>query len=223
MKINAILVARVLGFIETADLNRSGKVWYPTVVNGLVNAFGFQKWPQKLEDMDETKGINFEAGIWDGTPIEKFTIFNTGFLIETLVSTMESERILEEALLWGAKEFGLSYAHGDIKRKRYVSDLVVTTEVPLLDAYAPVRNATAAVSEHVSRIVGKSLPYYGVRMDLDIERNPLAIPIAPFSIQRRADTPISENRYFCEAPLPTDVHIALLEQFEKDVAKSLTK
>lgn len=221
MKITAVVVARVLGYLETADLNKSGRVWLPHVINGLVNRFGFQKWPQKLEEMDETKGVEFLGGMWDGTPVQKLTIFNNGFVLETQVSTAESERILDATLEWATEQFGLSYSPGDMKRKRYVSDVTFTSDVPLLDAYVPARNLSAAVSEHVSRILDKPIPYYGIRMDIDIERNPLSMPIAPFSIQRRADTPMPDNKYFAEAPLPTDVHIKLLEQFEKDVIDSI--
>lgn len=217
MKISAILIARVLGFMETADLNRSGRAYLPNVVAGLVERFQFQKWPQAFEEMDETKGVQFQSGLWDGTPVTQLTIYNSGLVVETQVSTAESEKIMENALLWAAQEFGLSYSPGDIKRKRYVSDLTFHTEVRLLDAYAPVHKLTAAVAEHVSHIFGENVPYYGTRLDIDIQRHPFNTTIAPFSIQRRGDTPISENKYFSEAPLPTDVHIKLLEQFEAAV------
>jgi hypothetical protein len=39
-----------------------------------------------------------------------------------------------------------------------------------------------------------------------------------FSIQRRDNTPFSENKYFSDAPLPTDVHIRLLEEFETAIS-----
>jgi hypothetical protein len=210
-------VDRVLGFIETADLNKSGRVYLPNVINGLLNRFQFQKWPQKFEEMDEAKGIEFLEGLWDGTPVSKLTIYNSGFLVETQVSTAESERILEEALLWGAGQWGLSYQPGDIKRKRYVSDLTFNTDTPLLDAFAPFRELTSAVAEHASRIVEKPIPYFGSRLDAEIEHHPLNMPITPFSIQRRADTPMSENKYFSEAPLPTDIHVSLLEKFDRAV------
>jgi hypothetical protein len=43
--------------------------------------------------------------------------------------------------------------------------------------------------------------------------------IASFSITRRAEARFSENKYFSEAPLPTDLHLKLLEQFEAESSK----
>ena len=37
---------------------------------------------------------------------------------------------------------------------------------------------------------------------------------SPFSIERRVNTPFSENTYFSAAPLGTFAHLELLQQFE---------
>jgi hypothetical protein len=47
------------------------------------------------------------------------------------------------------------------------------------------------------------------------------IPIAPFTIQRRATTPFAENKYFTEAPLRSEEQFQLIEQFERDVIAEL--
>jgi hypothetical protein len=43
--------------------------------------------------------------------------------------------------------------------------------------------------------------------------------IASFSIQRRAEARFSDNKYFSEAPLPTDIHLKLLTEFEADISR----
>jgi len=45
--------------------------------------------------------------------------------------------------------------------------------------------------------------------------------IAGLTIQHRVNTLFSENKYFSEAPLPTDLHIKFLQEFETDVLESL--
>ncbi len=44
-------------------------------------------------------------------------------------------------------------------------------------------------------------------------------PIAPFMIEHRLETKFSENKYFSEAPLPTDMHWSFLEDYERDMLK----
>ena len=55
-------------------------------------------------------------------------------------------------------------------------------------------------------------------LSIDYDQLTRKHPLGRFSIQRRDNTPFSENKYFSDAPLPTDVHIQLLEQFEKDLS-----
>ena len=62
MQLAAVILARALLFVESFDLNPRGKAYYPDIVQGLVEKCGFQKFPQKLEDFDETKGVDSSAG-----------------------------------------------------------------------------------------------------------------------------------------------------------------
>jgi len=45
--------------------------------------------------------------------------------------------------------------------------------------------------------------------------------IASLSIEHRVNSLFAENKYFSEAPLPTDLHIKFLEEFEVDVLESM--
>jgi hypothetical protein len=57
--------------------------------------------------------------------------------------------------------------------------------------------------------------------NLAVGHDPMArkYGIAPFSITHRAESRFSENKYFSEAPLPTDTHISLLEEFEAEIKR----
>jgi hypothetical protein len=55
---------------------------------------------------------------------------------------------------------------------------------------------------------------------ISVDHDPLTRkhPIGRFSIQRRDNVPFSEDKYFSDAPLPTDIHLKLLERLEADLA-----
>ena len=53
---------------------------------------------------------------------------------------------------------------------------------------------------------------------IDFAFDPLEVKLSVntrFTVERRAGSPFSSNRYHCVAPLKTEMHIALLEKFER--------
>jgi len=123
VQLSAVILARVIAYVESIDLNARGKIFYPDLVKGIVQRFGFQKFPQAIEQFDETKGVEFYEGKIGNKTIQKFTVFNTLLIVETRSNTDDSKQILEDALAWAAEKFGLTYRPGMIKRFAYVSDL----------------------------------------------------------------------------------------------------
>ncbi len=223
MQVTAVLLARVLLFVETFDLNPRGKAFYPEIVRGMVEKCGFMKFPQKLEEFDETKGVEFVAGRWGNVTIETMKIFNNGLMLDTRVSTSESERVLTEALGWAASAFGLTYDPKMIYRRGYVSQLTFRTEVPILGANdSPVSKLAQRANEAIGKITGDKTPWQPIILTLQSDQVPRKPTTAPLTIQRRNDLTFADNKYYSEAPFPTDVHIALLEQFEADVKGSRT-
>lgn len=210
----------MLGYIETFDLAPRGKVFYPELIRGVVERYKFQKFPKTFEETDEAKGLVFEEGKAGNIVIQKFTIFQTLLAIETRSGTNESKRTLEEMLLWSAAKFGLNYAPGAIKRFAYISDLTFYSDVPLLDAACqPLIDLAAKTSAALSDIWQEPVQYYPA--NLAVGHDPMArhYGIAPFTITHRAEARYSENKYFSEAPLPTDLHIAFLEEFEAGIKR----
>ena len=94
------------------------------------------------------------------------------------------------------------------------------SEVPLLGvACQPLINLAAKTSDALSEIWQEPVQYYPA--NLAVGHDPMARKngIAPFSITHRAEARYSENKYFSEAPLPTDMHIAFLEEFEAGIKR----
>jgi hypothetical protein len=217
MQLAGIVTARFVAFIETLDLNPRGHAYFPKMVPAMVDRYGFAKFPQKLEEFDETKGILFEGGRFKDVTIQRIQVFSNVLVAETASSTTDSESILEDALLWASETFGLLYRPGMIKRKAYVSQLTFQSDVPLNTLHVALARLSSRISTIVPEFVGQSLKYEATGITIGYESLATKLTLANFTIERMADTPFSENKYFSQAPLPTEQHITLLKEFEADL------
>lgn len=218
MQLSAIILARVLAYVEAVDLNPRGAIFFPELTEALVGAFRFQKFPRTLEEFDESKGVVFEEGIFDRKVIQKLTLWTNIIVVETRSSTDDSKTILEGVLLWAKEKFGINYVPGKtIKHFAYVSDLTFHSDAPILTSNPAIQTIAAKSSELVSEIWQESVKYEPLMLSIGHDPATRQFSIAPFTIQRRVGSRFSENKYFSEAPLPTNEHIRLLEEYEKNV------
>jgi hypothetical protein len=217
MELTSVVLARASAWVEPVDLNPRGAVFYPDLTKALVTRYNFQKFPQKLEDFDESKGVTFGVGRLGDTVIEQLVIYTYGIVLDTRVSTQESRRLLEEAFEWGRKELGFVYKPEMVRRWQYASQVTFRSTAPMTGASSAVGKLAAAVAKSVADVTGDNLRYDLAILGVDYDQLTRKHPLGRFSIQRRDNTPFSENKYFSDAPLPTDIHIRLLEQFEKDL------
>jgi hypothetical protein len=218
VKLAAVMLARTLAFVETADLNPRGRIFYPELVSDIVQRYKFQVFPQSLEQFDEQKGVEFRAGRLGKIVIETLKIFNMLLVVETRSSTEDSKRIIQDMLEWGKEKFALTYEPEMVKRWAYVSNVTFYSDVPLISGGSdPISKLANKVSNAVSETWQEAVDYEP--MFLAIGHDPLVRRngIAAFTIQRRADCNFSENKYFSEAPLSTDMHLDVLQQFEADL------
>jgi hypothetical protein len=218
MELASILLARAMAWVEPSDLNPMGAVFYPELTKALVARYGFQKFPQKLEDFDESKGVTFGVGRLGDTVIEQLVIYTYGIVLDTRISTLESRRLLEEAFEWGRRELGLVYKPDTVKRWQYASQVTFRSAAQMTGVNSAVERLAASVAKGVADTVGENLKYDLAMLSLNYDQLTRKHPLGRFSIQRRDNTPFSEDKYFSDAPLPTDLHLQLLEQFERDVS-----
>ena len=143
-------------------------------------------------------------------------------MLDTRVSTAESERVIKETLGWAASQFGLVYSPKMITRRGYVSNLTFHSDVPILgNDNSPVAKLVQRVREAFSQTTGDKTLWGPTILTMNSEQIPRKPQHAPFTIQRRTETAFAEKKYFSEAPLPTNEHLALLEAFEADVIASV--
>jgi hypothetical protein len=217
MELVSVLQARAVAWVEPVELNPRAAVFYPDLVQALVARYNFQKFPQKLEDFDEAKGVTFAVGRLGSSVIDQLIIYTYGIVVDTRSSTQDSKRLLEEAFEWGSKELGLVYNPSMIKRWQYASQVIFRSDINLTEINPTIQTAAQRLTERICAITSETLSYELTTLVIDYDQMARKHPLGRFSIQRRDNTPFSENKYFSEAPLQTDDHIALLERFETDL------
>jgi hypothetical protein len=220
---SAVILARVLAFIEYADLVSGARAPVGQLVQKLAERYGFAKYPKTVEELDLSKGIEFLEGASGDYPIQKLVIWDTLIVLETRITTAISKTIVEEMLSWAAKEFGLNYPSTPIKRFAFISDVTFYSKAPILDVNPAVRQLAAKCSLALSGIWDEPVLYEPFTVRVGHDPSARKNPIAPFVIEHRLETKFSENKYFSEAPLPTETHWELLEEFEKNMSHGVTK
>jgi hypothetical protein len=214
MEITAVMLARVVAFIEVQELNPMGKAYYPDIAAALVNKFGFQIHPTKPEEFDETKGVRFAEGKFAEGTVEQFQIFTHGLILDTRISTDVSEKLLYATLQWTKSELGLHFDDGMIKRKGYGSQLTFESEMSLSRLNPAVGNISAVVSSKLTAAMGQTVVYEPTALLFNLDQSVSKLTPGVFSIERRVEIPFSDKKYFSNAPLETTTHIELLATFE---------
>ena len=218
MRLSAVNLARTLAFIELADLDPKGKVFLPDFIQAMAERYKFQRLPKREER--EKEGLIFEEGKIGTKVIGKLTLYDALIALETRSNTSDSKQLIDELLVWGAAKFGLHYNPGSIKRFAFVSDLTFYSDVPILDAACqPLVDLANKTSRALTDIWQEPVPCYPANLALGPDPLTRKYGIAAFLITHRAEARFSENKYFSEAPLPTDVHIAFLEEFETGIKR----
>jgi hypothetical protein len=215
LKILAVNSARSIWLVPTVLLNPQGRYLVPIFAE-FAARYKFAKAPEAKDVTISPLNISFQDGVFEsanGTPIYvSLTVHDDGLVAETRASTDESERFLQDALTWFSSEFELpSYKDLGIKRI-YVSELVVEMQLSMSIFSDEFLEFTAKMRRGMSSNPGKPLDLTGLQFGPD----PTSTKnLAPFRIERLANTPFKEDRFYCAAPLPTAEHISLLKLFSK--------
>ncbi|MFY9792362.1 MAG: hypothetical protein WA474_02395 [Candidatus Sulfotelmatobacter sp.] len=218
MRLSAVNLARTLAFIELTDLDPKGKVYLPEFVRATAERYKFERLPKREEQ--EKEGLIFEEGKIGTKVIRKLTLYDALIVLETRSNTSDSKQLIEEFLVWGAAKFGLNYAPGAIKRFAYVSDVTFYSDVPILSAACqPLLDLANKTTNALTDIWQESVPCFPANLAVGPDPMSRKYGIASFLITHRAEARFSENKYFSEAPLPTDVHIAFLEEYEAGIQR----
>jgi hypothetical protein len=214
MEITAVMLARIVAFVEVQELNPKGKAYYPDIVAALVKRFNFQVYPTKPEDFDESKGIQFADGKFSDGTLDRLQVFTHGLIVDTRVSTDVSAALLRDTLLWAKSELGLHYEERMIKRTGFGSQLTFESEMKMGRLNPVIGRIGETISSKLSATMGQPIVYEPTGVLLNLDQSLSKLTPGVFSIERRAEVPFTQNKYFSNAPLSTQDHIDILKDFE---------
>ena len=214
MELLAVRLARLIVFFPTDELNPQGRRLLDRFLPAFIERYDFRKYPEKADEFDEEKGVKFEMGRWQDAVITQLVMYNNGILVDTMSSTDNAEAMLTDAMIWAAESFGLTYRPDMLNRKVYVSELLFRSEVTLEALNPALKGLWKRLSNYLSEKEGHTLTLEPIGIVCGVDTLKIKMPPATFRVERLADTPFSEMKYYSQAPLPTAEHIKFLEDFE---------
>jgi hypothetical protein len=223
MELLSVGVAKSIWLFDINDLNPKGVMFIPDALKWIKEKYSFQKFPESVTDLGdpdskgkEAKGFFFKTGTFqveDTSVAVNFAIFNDGIVVETWASTETSDIFLEELLRAAAIKFDLSIRPNTIRKKLYVSELVVRMD----DLFSMVHPGIQKFTKILDRLFERhALPPYQMS-GLNFMQDTSAASYKPpgFAIERKLGASFMENRYWSKAPFTTADHLNALEELEK--------
>jgi hypothetical protein len=195
---------------------------------GIIERYGFKVFPADNIPREELSknGARFENGhfFFDGqiVGIMDFTVFNDGIVVNSK-STEVSAAFTDDLLGYVRSQFGFREFTSKV-RKIAASQVIVEFDTRLA-ALVPTFNRIASlIAEEIGDLYGGLAPVDFFRLDFQIDREKSDIrhAVPRFMIERRADIPFSQERYYCSALMHTKSHLRVLEQVEKMLVGSPT-
>lgn len=216
MKLLSVSLARSFWFGQMMDFNPKGIAWFSTLVPFVVDFYKFKKFPVPTAPINDKEGVIFEDGEFlheDALPIaiNSMTIYPGGIVVDTRSSTEVSDAFLDNLFTQVAKEFNVPPYEMIITRRTYYSQVYITTG----KSFDTVNPKLQKIADYLTRNVGEDrIPFKFGGLSFWPDQVGKYSP-SPFTIERTAGAPFSENRYFSAASLQTDQHLELLNMFEK--------
>lgn len=218
MELLNVSMARSVWIFPISELNPRGKTVMPELLEWLKDNYSFDKAPSSVAELDPTtKAFVFERGQFQ-VKEEIFIdvglkVFNDGLVAETQSSTHDSDAFIEDVLTEATKEFSLAYKPQMIGRKLRFSELYVHS----MKALAGINPKASEFAAKIANLVPAKL---GIPFDVaafGFWPTQLTVPpivLGPFRIERKLNTLPAEGKYYSTAPLHTEDHLQLLDEFE---------
>ena len=193
--------------------------YLPEAKRLISDRYGFSQTPSD-EDMRTSGGIFRGGRLVSGA--KKINVGEIGVFSDnvyaTAQDTMTADFIVDDLITWSEQAIGLRPPVTKIPRK-YDNAVVVEFEANIERHFGIFKELTRSYSNMLASLYNEVVGVSMCRIDFGFDSLEHKLSLSTrFTIERRVGIPFSSNRYYCAAPLKTDMHVALLEQFEQAVS-----
>ena len=206
-----IALARVVSLLDVPAVDPRGQTSTSEGIKLLAARYSFLKIPQTLEEMDFQKGVDLSVGTMGGINIDKMTLFGNGIVVDTRSSTDDCDAVIKDLLGFVKESFGATVQSA---RRMVLSNITFSSNMQLARLHPILGNIADKVAASVSRDYGQSLIIEPSLVAIGIDLSQLKLQPSAFTVERRADTPFFANTYFSAAPIRTEDHLNLIQEFE---------
>ncbi len=203
-------------FLVPDEVRSIDGYYLPEAMRLLSDRYGFSQTPN-IEDMRTTGGIFKDGRLVSGA--KKINIGEIGIFNDSIYAiaqdTATADFIVDDLIAWSEQAVGLRPQITKIPRK-YDNAVVVEFEADIEKRFDIFNELIRSYSDMLANLYNEAASVSICRIDFGFD--PLEVKLSlntRFTIERRVGSPFSSNRYFCVAPLKTEMHVALLEQFEQ--------
>ena len=192
-----------------------GGYYLPDTIRLISDRYGFSQAPS-IEDMKLRGGVFKDGRLISGakkTNINEIGILNDG-IYAIGEDTATADFIIDDLITWAEQAIGLRTTITKMPRK-YDNAVVVEFEADIETRLNIFNELISSYNEALAKLYDQSVSVSFSRIEFAFD--PLDVKLSVntrFTIDRRAGSPFSSNRFHCVAPLKTEMHIALLEKFE---------
>ncbi|MCH9050720.1 MAG: hypothetical protein IIA72_06520 [Proteobacteria bacterium] len=221
MKLIGTEYGRTAFLFPTEEMRPLPGLHLPSVVETVVKRYNFFAPPDLTGPWDEVlkRTMTFRSGkLKKGNKhinISEFVIYTDAIAAECTI-TENAEEFLIDLLSWGQDALGLRESDSNIRRY-YTSRLVVEFNKDANRLLAKYDELSSLLSATLNELYEVTQPVELHRLTLNCDRSQLSsfTLATDFWIERRVNVPYSSQRFFCEAPLPTNTHAQLLKRIER--------
>lgn len=159
--------------------------------------------------------------------ISDMTVFSNAVQVTTVTNTSDADFIIDDIMSWSINSLGFREPQTKYPRM-YESALVVEFDKSADKILAPFEKLRVSFQRELKNLYNVTVPAqlmsFGLGVDPLLAATQLFPPMSAvlkpeFGIVRRANAPYAANRFFALAPLKTETHRHLLEEFERAIPR----